>query len=98
MKNAVLMNEQDNVAVLTEPLRYKDLCIYTDSQGKEHSISIMEDIPVYHKAALCEIAKGEQIIKYGECIGVAVDDIAQGEHVHVHNVRSSKLKKGVMYD
>lgn len=98
MKNAVLMNEQDNVAVLTEPLKYKDLCIYMDSQGKEHSVSMMEDIPVYHKAALCEIAKGEQIIKYGECIGVAVDDIAQGEHVHVHNVRSSKLKKGDMYD
>lgn len=41
-----------------------------------------------HKFALRDIAKGEKIIKYGAPIGIATKDIAEGEWVHVHNVRT----------
>ena len=34
------------------------------------------DIPAGHKFALKEIAKGEYVIKYGEIIGRATQDIA----------------------
>lgn len=44
-----------------------------------------------HKIAACDIAAGEQIIKYGAPIGSAVCDIALGEHVHVHNIRSDYI-------
>ena len=37
-----------------------------------------------HKYALCDIKKGENIIKYGFPIGHATEDIAAGEHVHTH--------------
>ncbi len=94
MKNAVRMNERDNVAVLLEPRRSEEMCIYMDAQGTEYSISVREDIPVYHKVAICEISKGERIMKYGECIGIATETIARGEHVHVHNVGSFGMKKG----
>ena len=42
-----------------------------------------------HKYALRAIAAGENVIKYGMPIGHATKDIAAGEHVHVHNVKTN---------
>lgn len=42
-----------------------------------------------HKYALCDIKKGENIIKYGCPIGHAVSDIKKGEHVHTHNIKTN---------
>jgi galactarate dehydratase len=39
-----------------------------------------------HKVALVAIAKGAEILKYGHVIGVATQNIAPGDHVHLHNV------------
>ena len=47
-----------------------------------------EKIPAGHKYALRPIACGETVIKYGEIIGRATQDIAVGEWVHTHNVKS----------
>lgn len=41
-----------------------------------------------HKSALCDIKKGEDVIKYGYTIGVATEDISAGEHVHSHNMKT----------
>ena len=50
-----------------------------------------------HKYALRDIAKGEDIIKYGNPIGHATADIKKGEHVHTHNVKTN-LKGEVRYE
>lgn len=42
-----------------------------------------------HKFALCDIAAGENIIKYGFPIGHATINIQKGEHVHTHNVKTN---------
>lgn len=47
-----------------------------------------DKIPAGHKYALKPIKKGEYVIKYGEIIGKATQDIAEGEWVHTHNVKS----------
>jgi len=39
-----------------------------------------------HKYALKDIARGEDIIKYGSAIGRAIGDIKKGEHIHTHNI------------
>ena len=46
-----------------------------------------------HKYALRDIAKGENIIKYGNPIGHATADIKKGEHVHTHNVKTNLSDK-----
>lgn len=46
------------------------------------------DIPAGHKYALKDIKKGETVIKYGQIIGRATQDIKTGEWVHTHNVKS----------
>lgn len=42
-----------------------------------------------HKYAICDIKKGENIIKYGMPIGHATEDIKKGDHVHTHNVKTN---------
>lgn len=42
-----------------------------------------------HKYAVCNIKKGEDIIKYGYPIGTAKQDIKAGEHVHSHNLKTA---------
>lgn len=42
-----------------------------------------------HKYALCDIAKDEYIIKFGNPIGHAICAIQKGEHVHTHNMRTN---------
>lgn len=41
-----------------------------------------------HKFARCEIACGQPVIKYGYPIGFATCDIAKGEWVHSHNLKT----------
>ena len=55
-----------------------------------------EKIPAGHKFALRDIKQGDYVIKYGEIIGKATQDIPQGEWVHTHNVKSH-LDENVAY-
>ena len=54
----------------------------------EVALKESEGIPAGHKKALKAIKKGEQIIKYGNPIGIATADIAKGEWVHTHNLKT----------
>lgn len=42
-----------------------------------------------HKYACRDIRQGENVIKYGQPIGHATRDIAKGEHVHSHNLKTN---------
>lgn len=42
-----------------------------------------------HKYACRDIRQGENVIKYGQPIGHATRDIAAGEHVHTHNLKTN---------
>ncbi len=83
MKNALKISERDSVAVALKPL----------AEGENVAVGsgmmrLRDDIPKYHKFALRDIRAGEKVIKYGESIGEALEDISAGEYVHVHNVKS----------
>ncbi len=39
-----------------------------------------------HKIALHAIAKGKEVLKFGQVIGVASEPIEAGDHVHLHNL------------
>lgn len=89
MRNAMIIDSKDNVAVAIEPIAKGDTVTYV-CDGKDVSLKAQEDITIYHKLATRDIAKGEPIVKYGEHIGIASCDIKAGEHVHVHNVESHR--------
>jgi len=54
------------------------------------SVTALDAIPIGHKVALSDIAKGDTVLKYGHDIGEATADIAKGAHVHVHNLKTKK--------
>lgn len=41
-----------------------------------------------HKVAILDIKKGQSIIKYGNPIGYAIEDIKAGDLVHTHNIKT----------
>ena len=89
MRNAMIIDAKDNVAVAIEPIAKGDTVTYACG-GKDVSLPALEDITIYHKLATRDIAKGEPVVKYGEHIGIASSDIKAGEHVHVHNVEGHR--------
>jgi (2R)-sulfolactate sulfo-lyase subunit alpha len=48
------------------------------------------DVPIGHKVALTDIKRGDTVWKYGQDIGKAIADIATGDHVHVHNLKTKR--------
>ena len=89
MTNAMIIDAKDNVAVAIEPIAAGETAVFLLS-GKPVSVPVTEDITIYHKFAIRDIAEGEPVVKYGEHIGIAAMDIPAGSHVHVHNVRNHR--------
>ena len=75
---SLTVHADDNVATIL------DTCV--EGGCIAGGIEIARGIPFGHKVALCGIAVGEAVVKYGAVIGRARSAIASGEHVHVHNV------------
>jgi LDH2 family malate/lactate/ureidoglycolate dehydrogenase len=89
---AARLSRADNVVTLLQPARTAAALSVRDmSSGDSHEtgIAIASEIPAGHKVSLCDIEPGEDIIKYGFAIGRADAAIAAGEHVHVHNLKST---------
>ena len=89
MRNAMIIDPQDNVAVAIEPIAAGETVTYA-CNGSEVTLKALQDITIYHKLAVRDITKGEPIMKYGQHIGIAAEDIKAGAHVHVHNVASHR--------
>lgn len=89
MRDAIVIEDSDNVAIAVHPLKKGDEVTYTYSSGKEEKITVRDDVPLFHKFALRDVPEGHQVTKYGEYIGVATQDISKGQWVHTHNLASS---------
>jgi altronate dehydratase small subunit len=89
---AIVINENDNVATATVPLKIGTTVSLT-TQGLSEKIKLLSSIPMGHKFALVAIPRGSDVIKYGEAIGQTTAPIAKGEHVHVHNVIGHRGRK-----
>ena len=87
--NAVVIDPRDNVVVAIYPLKAGDEVRYPMPDGTLASFAAAGDVPLFHKIARSDIARGQRVVKYGEFIGVATKDIHVGEHVHTHNCESS---------
>jgi altronate hydrolase len=79
-KKTIIINPLDNVAVALTDLK----------AGEVHEgVTLKEDITKGHKFTLRDVKKGENIIKYGNSIACATQDIPVGCHVHTHNVHTN---------
>ena len=76
----------DNVAVAKS-----DIASGTTLTVMGQFVTLKTRIEVGHKFAFKKVAKGEKLVKYGAPIGVATQDIAPGDYMHLHNVTSDYI-------
>ena len=87
--NLIRIHPRDNVAVALEDLSQGEV-LSVDGQD----LTAAEAIQRGHKLALGPIPAGSPVMKYGCAIGLAKEDIAPGQWVHVHNVRTGLSEEG----
>jgi hypothetical protein len=79
----LLLSPDDNVFVLRAAIEAGETLTISGKVA-----TIRNRIGMGHKLARGAITAGDKVLKYGAPIGSATQDIALGDHVHVHNVKS----------
>jgi len=92
MNKIKVLDKKDNVATTLENLKSGEEVLYKVG-SKTEKVTILNDISYGHKFAIRDIKKGSEIIKYGEVIGKATENINIGNHVHIHNVIGNRARK-----
>ena len=91
-KKAIQIDVADNVATTTSIVEAGETVEVLSPNGDIILITKpVEKIIFGHKIALTDITINENIIKYGEVIGVASMPIKVGEWVHTQNVNSARM-------
>ncbi|MBO5303731.1 MAG: altronate dehydratase [Lachnospiraceae bacterium] len=83
MSDYIKIHPEDSVAVALAPLEKGTSVTLSDC-----TLTLTEDIPQGHKFSLCHISCGDSVIKYGNPIGIAVENIKKGSWVHTHNIKT----------
>jgi len=91
---ALVLHADDNVATALCAL-HEGETVQTQGAGRGAAVTLCAPIALCHKFALRPIAVGEQVVKYGEPIGRAQRAISAGEHVHTHNLVSSRARERI---
>jgi len=81
----------DNVLVTIQTLEAGDRVVIA---GQAFAVPCR--LTLGHKLAARDIRCGEKILKYHMPIGSATRDIAAGEHVHLHNMKSDYMDTATM--
>ena len=79
---AVRLTAGDHVAIAKQSLLPGT--VLTMNDGSELRVAGM--VPVGHKFALTAVASGDPVVRYGQQIGFATQDINPGQHVHTQNL------------
>ncbi len=80
MPEFIKLNPKDNVAVA--------LCDVPSGTVFE-GVTALADIPQGHKMALCSMAAGDAVMKYGFSIGHVTAAVEAGQWVHTHNAATN---------
>lgn len=82
----IRLHALDNVVVASRRLPQ-------GARAAGESVQALQGIPAGHKIATAFIPAGAAILKYGQVIGAATQDIPAGAHVHLHNLAVSALRR-----
>ncbi|MEK3890089.1 UxaA family hydrolase [Bacillus sp. FSL K6-3431] len=82
---SIVMDEKDNVATLLKDFKKGEVLTYS-KKGETIPVTLNQDVNFGHKVAITVIQPHEEVIKYGEVIGAATEEIPIGDHVHIQNI------------
>ena len=77
--DAIRLNPADNIVIALRDLG-------SGSTVPDVAATLAGPVSRGHKIAARAVAQGENVIRYGQIIGVATRPIAAGEHIHTHNL------------
>ena len=80
--DALIINQKDNVSIALHDIAAGETANLSDGS----SLAVVADIKFSHKLLLVDVIKGEDIIKYGQVIGQATQDLKKGDWLHTHNL------------
>ena len=83
--DAHCVTKKDGVAIVIRDVTAGEM-VMIDPGAEISKVTAVTAVPAGHKIALRDFKRGDRILKYGEVIGMASDDIPAGAHVHVHNL------------
>jgi (2R)-sulfolactate sulfo-lyase subunit alpha len=92
MRHAFLIHDDaDDVGVAVTDLESSQEVtgVYMTS-GKAVKLKSRDAVPLGHKIALRDLAKGADVVKYGVRIGRTVTAVNEGDYVHTHNLKSAR--------
>jgi hypothetical protein len=96
MGEAYLVNVADNVVTALEPIEEGTIELIGIKKGE--ILFASQQVAQGHKIALCNIRKGDGIMKYGGKIGTAIQDITKGQWGHLHNMKSCYYERSSNID
>lgn len=82
----LLLSPEDNILVLRAAITAGEAVMVTGQ-----TVTVPLRIGLGHKLARRAIAAGDKVLKYGAPVGSATRDIAVGDHVHLHNLKSDYI-------
>ena len=88
----ILLHPQDNVLICCQPAGAGETVTVGDATA-----TLLQNVTTGHKIARQTVLKDDKIIRYGVSIGSAKQDIAIGEHVHLHNMKSDYIPPHTRY-
>lgn len=86
MNKLIKINEADNVWIVRATLRENE-----EVAVNGNVYTMKKALGLGHKIAATSFNAGDKIIKFGVPIGSATEFIAEGDHVHLHNMKSDYL-------
>lgn len=90
MKKGILLHDpKDDVGVAVMDLEAgEEIQVATLEGINVRQIKLVGNVPLGHKVAMTDLTAGQEVIEYKRVIGKAILPIAEGEHVHIHNLKS----------
>ena len=91
MVHYIVHGKADTVGVAVVDLKKgQSLTGWNMTSDSTQRLKATQAVPLGHKIALGEIAKGDEVVKYDEAIGCATKVIKKGQHVHTHNLKTAR--------
>ncbi|MBI3629140.1 MAG: altronate dehydratase [Candidatus Rokubacteria bacterium] len=87
-EKAILLNPADDVMIAKA-----NIPAGTIIEDGGTRVEVRQDIRAGHKIARRPAQSGAPVRRYGQIIGFATQDIAVGDHVHVHNLAVGELRQ-----
>lgn len=78
------------VVVVEDVQPGKELTGWVMQTDETIRLKSLDAVPLGHKIALRDFKPGDTVLKYGNDVGRIVAEVAKGQHVHVHNLKTKR--------